>query len=514
MKSKFKANADEIWREYSDGVDYNESIGLYETVRKNENFFIGNQWEGVNAPDLEKPVLNVLKRCVSYFLAMIASDDIAVNIEPFEEGELEKFSAGVLSGEIRRVVERAGLKEKFRDMLRNCCVDGDGCIYFYMDNDVDTGRETRGEIRAEVLDNTKIIFGNPYISQVQSQPYIIAVQRMLKADAYALAESCGCDPESLIPDMEHGRYANEELDRRNNLVTVLTRFWKEDGEVWYCKVAKGVIIKKPCRLGYSLYPIGYMSWEKIRSSYHGQAVITGLIPNQIYINRLWAMAMQYVKLCAFPTMLYDQTRVSKWTNRIGQAVGVRGNPNDAIASAFRPGDMSFQVFELVDRTVQYTKECIGASDAALGTVRPDNTSAIIAVQKANAVPLQLQRLAYFDFVESCVRIIIDMMRADYGIRTVKARPADGGEKQYLYFDFSAVVPEAIELKIDVGSSSYWSELTQIQTLDNLYRLGIISDAATYIESLPEGFVPNRETILKKLKEQNTGIDGSDPNRLA
>ena len=59
MKSKFKANADEIWREYSDGVDYNESIGLYETVRKNENFFIGNQWEGVNAPDLEKPVLNV-----------------------------------------------------------------------------------------------------------------------------------------------------------------------------------------------------------------------------------------------------------------------------------------------------------------------------------------------------------------------------------------------------------------------------------------------------------------------
>jgi len=176
--------------------------------------------------------------------------------------------------------------------------------------------------------------------------------------------------------------------------------------------------------------------------------------------------------------------------------------------------MSFQVFELVDRTVQYTKECIGASDAALGTVRPDNTSAIIAVQKANAVPLQLQRLAYFDFVESCVRIIIDMMRADYGIRTVKARPADGGEKQYLYFDFSAVVPEAIELKIDVGSSSYWSELTQIQTLDNLYRLGIISDAATYIESLPEGFVPNRETILKKLKEQNTGIDGSDPNRLA
>ncbi len=267
------------------------------------------------------------------------------------------------------------------------------------------------------------------------------------------------------------------------------------------RATRDTVIKKPCDLGYTLYPIAYMSWEKIRNSYHGQAVITGLIPNQIYINRLWAMAMQYVKLCAFPTMLYDQTRVSKWTNRIGQAVGVRGNPNDAIASAFRPGDMSLQVFELVDRTMQYTKECIGASDAALGSVRPDNTSAIIAVQKANAVPLELQKLAYFDFVESCVRIIIDMMKTDYGIRTVTARPEDGGEKQYMLFDFGAISPDTLELDVDVGSTSYWSELTQIQTLDNLYRLGIIGDAVTYIESLPEGFVPNREKILKELREK-------------
>ncbi|MBQ1954701.1 MAG: hypothetical protein II350_03070 [Clostridia bacterium] len=514
MKSEFKLHPDELWREYSEGVDYNESIGLYENVRKNENFFIGNQWEGVNAPDLEKPVLNVLKRCVSYFLAMLSSDDIAVNIEPFDEGEITKLTSNVLSGEIVRVSERAGLKEKFRDMLRNCCVDGDGCVYFFMDNRVKTGSEEEGEIRAEVLENTKVIFGNPYVSDVQSQPYIIVVQRMLKSEAEELARENGSDPQSIIPDAEDGRYVNEDMDRRNNLVTVLTRFWKEDGEVWCCKASRGLIIKKPFKLGYTLYPIAYMSWEKIRSSYHGQAVITGLIPNQIYINRLWAMAMQYVKLCAFPTMLYDQTRVSKWTNRIGQAVGVRGNPNDAIASAFRPGDMSFQVFELVDRTVQYTKDCIGASDAALGSVRPDNTSAIIAVQKANAVPLELQRLSYFGFVENCIRIIIEMMRVDYGIRTVKARPFEGGEKQYVFFDFSVIAPESIDLKIDVGSSSYWSELTQIQTLDNLYRLGIIADAETYIESLPEGFVPNREFILKKLKEAKNGTDGLNQNRLA
>lgn len=47
-----------VWNEYQNAVSYNQSIGLYENVKKNENFFLGRQWEGVNAPDLDKPVLN------------------------------------------------------------------------------------------------------------------------------------------------------------------------------------------------------------------------------------------------------------------------------------------------------------------------------------------------------------------------------------------------------------------------------------------------------------------------
>ncbi len=499
-KSAYKADAQAVWEEYAAGTAYNESIGLYDTVRKNENFFIGNQWEGVNAPDLEKPVINVLKRCVSYFLAMLSSDAVATEVTPFSGDPVSTLAAGVLSREIGKVAERAGLREKLRDMLRNACVDGDGCLYFYFDGGVETGRAARGEIRADVLENTKVLFGNPYVGDVQTQPYLIAVQRMLEEDARALAEENGVDPDLVRPDDEDDRFANEGLDRRNNLVTVLTRLWKEDGTVRCCRTVRDAVLMQPRDTGYTLYPLAYMSWEKIRSSYHGQAVITGLIPNQIYINRLWAMAMQYVKLCAFPTMLYDQTRISRWTNRIGQAIGVRGNPNDAVASAFRPGDMSAHVFQLVDRTMAYTKECIGASDAALGNVNPVNTSAIIAVQKANAVPLELQRLTYFDFVESCVRILIDMMRADYGVRTVRAE-TENGVRLDVDFDFGAISPESLELRVDVGSSSYWSELTQIQTLDNLYRLGIIKDAATYIESLPEGTVPNRERILGELRQR-------------
>lgn len=47
----------EIWAEYEQGKSYNQlsDVDLYNTVRQNENFYIGKQWEGVRAPDLDKP---------------------------------------------------------------------------------------------------------------------------------------------------------------------------------------------------------------------------------------------------------------------------------------------------------------------------------------------------------------------------------------------------------------------------------------------------------------------------
>ena len=67
-----------IWSEYNKGLQFNETLDLNEKIKKHENFFLGRQWEGVNAPDLDKPVFNILKRVVNYFIAMLVSDDISI----------------------------------------------------------------------------------------------------------------------------------------------------------------------------------------------------------------------------------------------------------------------------------------------------------------------------------------------------------------------------------------------------------------------------------------------------
>ena len=497
---EIKKTPQEIWAEFEECNNYNQSIRLSETVKKNEDFFSGKQWEGVNAPDLEKPVLNFLRRVVTYFISMIVSDDVAVSVTPFFQTGENELAAKILSAEVERVIERTGAKALHRDALRDAAVDGDGCFYLYFDPEAETGQTARGEICIETVDNTKVLFGNPYVSQVQKQPYLLLVRRDSCRTVRERAEAHGMDPKLIVPDNAQ-RYYGEDKTSAQELVTCVLKLWRDPQSktIRFLETTQGALVRPETDTGYQLYPVAFLPWEKAKGSYHGISPITGLIPNQICVNKLWAMAMQHQKLMAFPKVFYDNTKIKSWNNRVGQAVAVAGNPNDAVASAFRAPDMSGQVLDLVERTISMTRDFMGASDAALGNIKPDNTSAIIAVQKASSAPLELQRLAFYQFVEDYVRVLIDMIRVHYGVRLVSLELENGTEA--VAFDFSSVDYDGMQMKVDVGSSAYWSELMQIQTMDNLFQKGIIADAVTYLEGIPDTYLKNKNKILSQLRQR-------------
>jgi hypothetical protein len=98
------------------------------------------------------------------------------------------------------------------------------------------------------------------------------------------------------------------------------------------------------------------------------------------------------------------------------------------------------------------------------------------------------------------------MRADYGIRLVKAEtPASGisqTEPEYsvIPFDFSILNDLDLGLTVDVGAAAYFSELMQIQTLDNLYEKGIITDPADYVRNIPDKYLKGKNKLLEKIAE--------------
>ena len=156
-----------------------------------------------------------------------------------------------------------------------------------------------------------------------------------------------------------------------------------------------------------------------------------------------------------------------------------------------------------------TQEFLGASEVAMGNSRPDNTSAIIALQRAANTPMELVKQNLYQAVEDMGRIFMDMMSAKYGERYVETSlPMEQPGKQPLGmtlqkqtfvvpFDFSVLKEIPVSVKLDVGASAYWSEVASMQTLDNL----LINNRITmlqYLERLPQGYIAKKQELIDEL----------------
>ena len=416
-----------VYAEYEEGVQFNEGIKLYETVETNENFFIGKQWEGVRSNGLPTPVFNFLKRVVLFSVANVSTDNLKLHAKPLpssgsaQTAVLEKLS-DILNDQFSAIFERNEMGGCIREFCRNAAVDGDGCMYTYWDADAETGQESRGEIRTEVLQNTQVIFGNPNRRNVQEQPYLIIERRMTVKEAKKYAKSNGVSERDLqnitASEKESG---NQHLDQLGGeKVTVLLKMWKDEetGMVHCFECTDTATVRSEWDLGIKLYPVVWMNWDYVQDCYHGQAMITGLIPNQIFVNKLFAMSMISLMTLAYPKVVYDKTKVSRWSAKVGASIGVNGSV-DGVAKIIDPASISPQIAQFIDVAIGYTQKFLGASDVALGDTRPDNTSAIIALQRAAATPMELTKQNLLSCIVQLGEIYKEFMGEYYAVRHVE-----------------------------------------------------------------------------------------------
>lgn len=500
-----------VYAEYEEGVQFNEGIKLYETVETNENFFIGKQWEGVRSNGLPTPVFNFLKRVVLFSVANVSTDNLKLHAKPLpssgsaQTAVLEKLS-DILNDQFSAIFERNEMGGCIREFCRNAAVDGDGCMYTYWDADAETGQESRGEIRTEVLQNTQVIFGNPNRRNVQEQPYLIIERRMTVKEAKKYAKSNGVSVRDLqnitASEKESG---NQHLDQLGGeKVTVLLKMWKDEetGMVHCFECTDTATVRSEWDLGIKLYPVVWMNWDYVQDCYHGQAMITGLIPNQIFVNKLFAMSMISLMTLAYPKVVYDKTKVSRWSAKVGASIGVNGSV-DGVAKIIDPASISPQIAQFIDVAIGYTQKFLGASDVALGDTRPDNTSAIIALQRAAATPMELTKQNLLSCIVQLGEIYKEFMGEYYAVRHVETTVPQTTEKVSIQFDFSTLKAIPCSIDLDAGASSYWSEIANMQTLDNLLMQGKIP-TSEYLRRLPNGQISDRESLIALMEAAERG----------
>ena len=510
-----KITPEQVQAEYQKMLGYNTAVNLDETVRANENFFIGKQWEGVDAKGLPTPVYNFLKQVVLFSVANITTDNIKMQATPLAcertPEDVERV-AEIVNKEFDRLFEFNRVPNLVREYMRNAAVDGDSCLFTFWDDTVDAGFGLRGGIRTEIVDNMRVGFGNTACRDPQKQPYILIERREMTKELRRAAQEAG-NPlwNDIQPDNEN--HNTDSYKNSSERSTVLLRMWKErkTGTVWACEVSGRVMLREPWDMGLRLYPVTWINWDYIPDSYHGQALVTGLIPNQIFVNKLFAMSMISLMTSAFPRTVYDKTRIPKWNNAVGAAIGVNGGDVSGVAKIIDPAQISPQIAQFIQTSVDYTRQFLGATSAALGETRPDNTSAIIALQRAASIPSEITKQNLYKSIEDLGRIYLDFMAAYYGKRKVQVSMPDVGadilafagkdpeELETVLFDYGILNDMPMALKLDVGASSYWSEMASVQTLDNLLMQNKIT-IEEYLERIPDGYIPKRQELIASRKQ--------------
>ena len=294
------------------------------------------------------------------------------------------------------------------------------------------------------------------------------------------------------------------------------------------KAAKTAVIFEDVDTGLSRYPIAWGNWEHQKNQYHGRALVTGIIPNQIFINSTYALLMRYLQLAAFPKTVYNADLISAWTNDVGQAIGISGlQPGQGVNSVaynLQPAQMSNQIFTALDKVMEYTKDCLGATDAQMGNVNPENTSALMVLQTNSEVPLENVRANLHEWYEDIGAILLDMMGPYYGNRPIVVErtfeepmigpggmpvidPMTGqmqtqqvSRKVKVEYDFRQLKHLYLNVGVNAGATTYYSEISMTQTLDNLRKDGTL-DVIQYLERIPDKLIPRKSELISEIRKR-------------
>lgn len=559
----------EIKDEYKKGTDFKASIGdkgIFDQTKRNERFYIGDQWHGAKAGN-ERPLVrrNIIKRIGEYKMSVVTAAPITVNYSadgvpntvdmqdditsvkqnmldgdvPNGAPEAPEISAitAAMSDYFRVTAERLKFDNKKEQVLRNAYISGTGILFTYWDDSIETGlyadnsrtKAIKGDIACEVLDVENVVFGDPNNDDIQSQPYIIIAQRRDYEEVRREARKNGLTDTDIKSDkVEKDGYNSGDMgenepeeSRRVTVYTKIYKEWDKDDKSFHVMAVRATekaYVRKPWDLKLKCYPIAKFCWERRRSSAYGESEITYLIPNQIAINRALTAAVWGLMANGMPIMLVNGDVVTDpVTNDPGQIIKVYGESTD-VANAVKyiqPPTAIPQYQNVVNDLCSNTLSDSGANDAALGNLRPDNAAAIIQMREAATAPMQVYMNRFYDFIEDVARIWADFWLNLYGDRQLRLEDRSG--TQYIPFKAERYRSLLITARVDVGAATMYSEAVVVETLNNLLSAGLIS-FDQFLERIPSGLIPDvtglREDIKAAQQAQTGGGDITDEELLA
>ena len=525
----------ELWKMFRRGREYQSAKGLSRILPACVRFYEGDQWAPPtkNTKNLPRPVINFTKMiCRSKKSAILSTPQRIV---------YRSYDGGVDTERLNSFAEYIGHEMGQDELDRrgiDCAVKKGTYIYhYYWDVHAKGLRGRRGgALRGELLEPLNVFFADPTEQDEQKQAWILIATRE-SVDTVKAMCTRQTERDAVTADSENDPYGTVESGD-GGLVTVLTRYFRRDGEVFVERATKSVLLGEPFpitpsparfrkkltgedpmlsgipeegeealddgKVGFraTLYPIVVGQYETREGCIYGLGEVEGIIPNQRAVNFNLAMMLLSAQENGWGKYVVskDALRGQVITNEPGQVLtdhtpgggGIRRLSDHALPAA---------PMQIVEALTQLTRTVAGASEVMTGEVLGSGMSgaAIAQLQSQALRPVEELRRAFCKVKEKQGIVLAQFFRLYY---TDTPYPAHDAAKGYRYeiFDSAPYRDAELEVTVEAVGGTHASAAGDISALDIALKNGAIS-LSTYFELYPKDALSNRRELIEAIARE-------------
>ena len=526
-----------LWKDYENVRNYRRKINLEDAIIQNNNFYEGRQWKEAKESNkaLPRPTFNFIEMIVDNKVANMLSSPTATQFfctaNPESATQITEFH-NFMEKELK-------IEKRDKEVVKRGAVEGTSFLHFFYNADKIGKRGMyEGGVDTEIIEALNIGFANPRECDVQSQEWIIIESRE-SVDAVKDMADKDIDLTEIESDDLNSYDTADKEQEDSNMVTVLTRYFKIDGEVYFEKATKNVIFQKARALNprlnkvieddeevdavdtdlpdvpkekktlstrkASLYPIAMYTYKDRKNCIYGRSEVEPLVPNNKAVNFNSAMMCLSIENQGWGTIVAKEGALDKKAK-------LSNDPSKLLIDKYKGGNgyytlnkqpFSHQAFQLNSDILETTRSITGSTEVMTGEVMGSNQSgtSIAYLQQQAQKPVNELVKTYRRYKEACAEILLQFYIHFYTDKEFIIEPKQEGDKPTdAIFNGSNYEGLDFTITIEVGAGTQYSEIANINLLDNLFNAGHI-DLKTYLSSYPDNILGDKNKLMKAIEVQ-------------
>lgn len=556
---KHDIEINEVWDQYQNAKTYLMEAGLYEKIPEFTRFYEGDQWPKPTkrTAHMPRPIFNFIEMIVNHKVANVGGTPLKLNfVAPNDTVASSKFTRFV-----HYQMKELRQSELDARALINGAVKGTYIYHYYWDESVASNRgKYEGGVRGQVLDPLNVFFANPRETDEQKQEWIIIESRESVKAVKEMADK-DVNKDLIVGDELESPY--KEIEQKGDeLCTLLLKYFRKDGEVYFTRATKNVIVNKPTPLNpylteklmrtkedseiatqpdnelekedgvedmkFHLYPISVGSWKPKDKSIYGRGEVETMIPNQKAINFEIAMQLLNHQELGWGKILvkHDALRGQEITNTPGEVLidhtpGNNWGITRLEGQGFSAGALNFapQILELT-RTVTNSTEVVTGemiskdlSGRAIAQLQAEGKKSTAFLQKSfmknyEKIGLILQQfnIFYYDETEFSYELDIDELTQleEEQLANGITEPIETTRNDI--FNGKEFKDTKFNIVVEAGAGTEYSELMAMEMLNTLFLNGNIQRMTTeqlelFITLYPDSAIPFKQEFRQIIKRQ-------------